>query len=78
MKAKDFILKSKKEQVEYLRNMWLGEINKLIKELKLYLYSLKFKNSIRALKQTHFIPFTKKSIARAKTILKEKILSKIK
>ncbi len=75
IKPQDFVMKSKKEQVDTLRWMNLREINDLIKDMKMFLYQLKIKNSLRALKQTHFISRTRKAIARAKTILKEKILS---
>lgn len=75
IKVQDFVMKSKKEQVDILRGMTLWDINKFIKQLKTFLFQLKMKNKMLALKQTHLISRTKRSIARAKTILKEKILS---
>jgi len=75
VKVQDFVMESKKQQVEFLRWMTLPEIRKLITDLKKFLFSLKMKNKMRILKQTHYISRTRKSIARAYTILKEKLLS---
>jgi ribosomal protein L29 len=75
VKPQDFVMKSKKEQVDTLRGMNLREINDLIKELKMFLYQLRVKKNLRALKQTHFISRVKRAVARAKTILKEKLLA---
>lgn len=64
------------------RGLFMKELlEKTIKELVLMrkknqsdLYSLKIKNSIRGLKQTHQILILRKKIARINTILKSKII----
>ena len=84
IKVKDFIWKSKKEQVDMLRWMNLGELRQFIADLKNFLFNLRINHRgtlkvIRnrviwwGIKQPHLIRRCRRSIARAKTILYEKI-----
>ncbi len=73
IKVDDLLKKSKKEQVEQLRWLAVGELNKLVLELKKRLYEYRVQLKVRALKQTHLISRTKRLLARVKTILSDKI-----
>ncbi len=73
VKVDDLLKKSKKEQIEILKGLWIDELKSLIVDLKKRLYEYRIQLKVRALKQTHLISKTKRLLARVKTILSDKI-----
>ena len=84
VKPIEFVWKSKKEQVEILRGMSMADLRDFIKKLKAQLFELKMQHRATIyvvgnrviwwwIRQPHLIRKLRRAIARAKTILKEKI-----
>jgi len=69
-------MKDKKSKIKDLKGKSIKELVQDRTSLKKELYSLKMKNAIKWLKQTHQIKDTRKKIARINTFLTSKIKEK--
>ncbi len=56
-----------------IRNLSVGDINRLVNTSKKYLFDLRIKNKLQSLKEKNLIGKTRKYIAVLKTIANEKI-----